>query len=120
MDGGQRSELKATVIAWKEEIMPTKDELMPHLEQLATDVSDARAALLKGELKDIKKINERLEHYCQEALELDPEEIGDVKPILDDILLDLKTFAEEVNYIQKKVEEIHRQQAEEAANNTSD
>lgn len=100
--------------------MPTKAELLSDLEGLATEVSDARAALLKGELKDIKNVNDRLEEHCQAALELEPEEAGEIKPILDEILTDLKTFAAEVNYIQKRVEEIHKQQAEEAANNTAD
>jgi hypothetical protein len=94
--------------------MPNKEEVVSAIEGMANEITAAREGLLKGEIIKMDNINERLEVACQDALELEPEDAISLRPQLDDLLEDLRTFAAEVDYIHEKVAEIHKQQAEAA------
>ena len=94
--------------------MPTKEEVVSEIEVLAAEVTAAREGLLKGQIINIPNIKERLDVTCQDAVELEPEEAISLRPQLDVLLEDLRTFAAEVAYIQEKVAAIHKQEAENA------
>jgi hypothetical protein len=92
--------------------MPTKEEVVSEIEVLAAEVTAAREGLLKGQIINIPNIKERLDVTCQDAVELEPEEAISLRPQLDVLLEDLRTFAAEVAYIQEKVAAIHKQEDE--------
>jgi len=94
--------------------MPIKEEVVSEIEVMAAEVTAAREGLMKGQIINIPNINERLDTTCQDALELEPEEAISLRPQLDSLLDDLRTFSAEVAYIQEKVAAIHKQEAENA------
>ena len=86
--------------------MALKTEIMDSLGVLAAEVTSARQALLKGELQSLENINGRIEAQCQLIVDLEPEDAADVKPTLDALLDDLRTFSDEIQYVQTKVAQI--------------
>ncbi len=94
--------------------MPTKEEVISEIEVMAAEVTAAREGLLKGQIIDIPNINGRLDATCQDVVELEPEEAISLRPQLDNLLDDLRTFSDEVAYIQENVAAIHKQQADAA------
>lgn len=86
--------------------MALKTEILDKITALDTEVTNAREGLLKGELHSLEDIHNRIEAQCQLIVDLEPEEAAEVKPNLDELLTNLRTFSEEINYVQAKVAEI--------------
>jgi len=86
--------------------MALKTEILESISGLATEVTSAREALLKGELHSLNSIHARIETQCQLIVDLEPNEAAEVKPNLDELLENLRTFSDEIAYVQAKVTEI--------------
>ena len=86
--------------------MTSKDEILAKLHDIAGELAHARESLLKGQIVPIENINARIDAECAAILEIDPDDAVEVKPVLDELLLNLQTFSEEINYVQNKVAEI--------------
>ena len=86
--------------------MALKTEILDKLNSLNVEVTSAREGLLKGELHNLEKIHDRIEEQCQRIVDLEPEEAAEVKPDLDGLLDNLRTFSAEIEYVQAKVSEI--------------
>tara|TARA_R110001606_G_scaffold283672_1_gene432130 strand:+ start:262 stop:573 length:312 start_codon:yes stop_codon:yes gene_type:complete len=90
--------------------MTSKDEILAKIDEIAGELAHARESLLKGELVPIENINARIDDQCAAILEIDPDDAITIKPALDELLLNLKTFSEEIDYVQNKVKEILAEQ----------
>lgn len=86
--------------------MALKTEILDKLSALDAEVTNAREGLLKGELHALEDIHNRIETQCQLIVDLEPEEAAEVKPNLDELLANLRTFSGEIDYVQAKVAEI--------------
>ncbi len=86
--------------------MALKTEILEKLDSLNVEVTTAREGLLKGELHALEKIHDRIEEQCQRIVDLEPDEAAEVKPNLDGLLDNLRTFSDEIQYVQAKVAEI--------------
>jgi hypothetical protein len=90
--------------------MTSKDEILAKLHDIAGEITHARESLLTGKLVPIENINARIDNECAAILEIDPDDAVALKPVLDALLLDLKTFSDEIDYVQNKVTEILAEQ----------
>ena len=86
--------------------MAEKSEILNKMAEMSQEVTVARERLLQGELITLDSIHERIEAQCQLIVDLEPEDAADVKQSLDDLLDNLRTFSEEIQYVQAKVAEI--------------
>jgi predicted component of type VI protein secretion system len=57
-------------------------------------------------LHSLDNIHDRIEAQCQSIVDLEPDEAAEVKPNLDELLENLRTFSDEIAYVQAKVAEI--------------
>jgi len=92
--------------------MASKEEIQSGLNALKTEVANAREKLLKGELIVIEDVNKRIDQHCLAIADLEPDDAIEIKPILDALLIDMKTFAQEISYVQNKVTEILAKQGD--------
>ncbi|MEX2617761.1 MAG: hypothetical protein WD767_16855 [Alphaproteobacteria bacterium] len=86
--------------------MTSKDEIVTKIQEIASELAHAREALLKGQVVPIDNINARIDDQCAAILEIDPDDAIAIKPELDELLLNLQTFSQEISYVQDKVAEI--------------
>lgn len=86
--------------------MTSKDEILANIREIAGELTHAREALLKGQVVPIENINARIDKQCAAILEIDPDDAVALKPELDELLLNLQTFSQEISYVQNKVAEI--------------
>jgi hypothetical protein len=86
--------------------MASKEDIQAGLNVLKDEVTNAREKLLKGELIVIEEVNNRIEGHCQAIAELEPDDAIEIKPLLDALLDDMQTFAQEIAYVQNKMSEI--------------
>lgn len=86
--------------------MASKDDIQAGLNTLKDEVANAREKLLKGELIVIEEVNNRIDGHCLAIAELEPDDAIEIKPVLDALLKDMQTFAQEIAYVQDKVSEI--------------
>ena len=93
--------------------MAQKTEILNSLEELAREVTHARESLLKGEIVTIENVHERIESECQAIVELEPEDAAEIRPKLDELLENLRSFSDEITYVQAKVAEILSQAGKE-------
>jgi len=92
--------------------MASKEEIQSGLSALKAEVANAREKLLKGELIVIEDVNKRIDSHCLAIADLEPDDAIEIKPILDALLADMQTFAQEISYIQNKVAEILAKQGD--------
>lgn len=90
--------------------MTSKDEILAKLHGIAGELAHARESLLKGQLVPIENVNARIDEECAAILEIDPDDAVEIKPVLDELLLNLQTFSQEIDYVQNKVAEILAEQ----------
>lgn len=91
--------------------MPAKTEIEAELAAVADMIGNARAALTRNEILEIKDVPGRMRDVADAITDLPPEEASQMRPPLVQLLADFKEFAEE---LKSKIEEI------EAANGASE
>lgn len=91
--------------------MAAKTEIEAELAAVADMIGNARAALTRNEILEIKDVPGRMRDVADAITDLPPEEASEMRPPLVQLLADFKKFAEELKL---KIEAI------EAANRTSE
>jgi len=89
--------------------MVEKSEIQAELNAVADTIGEARAALMRNEILEIRDIPERMREVANAITDLAPEDASEMRPPLMELLANFKTFAEE---LKSKIEEV------EAANST--
>lgn len=83
--------------------MVEKNELQAELAAVAETISEARAALGRNEILEIRDVPERMREVASAITDLAPEDAAEMRPPLMQLLADFKTFAEE---LKSKIEEV--------------
>jgi hypothetical protein len=83
--------------------MVEKSEIDAELVAVGNRISEARAALARNEILEIRDIPERMREVASAITDLAPEDATEMRPPLMQLLADFKTFAEE---LRSKIEEI--------------
>jgi hypothetical protein len=83
--------------------MVEKSEIEAELVAVADMISNAREALTRNEIMEIRGIPERMREVSSAITDLAPEEASEMRPPLVKLLDDFKAFAEE---LKSKIEEI--------------
>ena len=86
--------------------MKSKDEVMARPNDMSEELNQAREAILKGQIVPIDNLIERINHHCAAISEMEPDDAIEVKPTLDELLLNFQTFSQEIEYVQNKVKEL--------------
>jgi hypothetical protein len=83
--------------------MTARSEIEAELAAVADIIGNARAALMRNEILEIKDVPGRMRDVADAITELPPEDASDMRPPLVELLSDFKSFAEE---LKSKIEEI--------------
>ena len=71
----------------------TKDEILKALEALRGVVEMGKDKLEEGQYIDMEMMQAKIDETCQEIAELEPEEAGEVREPLNDLLKDLQAYS---------------------------
>ena len=71
----------------------TKDEILEALEALRGVVKMGKDKLEEGQYIDMEMMQAKIDETCQEIAELEPEEAGEVREPLNDLLEDLQAYS---------------------------
>ena len=71
----------------------TKDEILEALEALRGVVEMGKDKLEEGQYIDMEMMQAKIDETCEEIAELEPEEAGEVREPLNDLLEDLKAYS---------------------------
>ena len=71
----------------------TKDEILEALEALRGVVAMGKDKLEEGQYIDMEMMQAKIDETCQEIAELEPEEAGEVREPLHDLLKDLQAYS---------------------------
>ena len=71
----------------------TKDEILEALEALRRVVEMGKDKLEEGQYIDMEMMQAKIDETCQEIAELEPEEAGEVREPLNDLLKDLQAYS---------------------------
>ncbi len=71
----------------------TKDEILEALEALRGVVEMGKDKLEEGQYIDMEMMQAKIDETCQEIAELEPEEAGEVREPLNDLLKDLQAYS---------------------------
>lgn len=77
----------------------TKDEILETLVALRGVVEMGKDKLEEGQYIDMEMMQAKIDETCQEIAELEPEEAGEVREPLNDLLKDLKAYSAYINEI---------------------
>jgi len=83
--------------------MVERSEIEAELAAVADTIGEARAALLRNEILEIRDIPERVREVASAITDLAPEDASEMRPPLLQLLADFKTFAEE---LKSKIDQI--------------
>ena len=71
----------------------TKDEILETLVALRGVVEMGKDKLEEGQYIDMEMMQAKIDETCQEIAELEPEEAGEVREPLNDLLKDLQAYS---------------------------
>jgi len=71
----------------------TKDEILTTLESLREIVAMGKDKLEEGQYIDMEMMQAKIDETCQDIAELEPEEAGEVREPLNDLLEDLQAYS---------------------------
>ena len=71
----------------------TKDEILEALKALRGVVEMGKDKLEEGQYIDMEMMQAKIDETCQEIAELEPEEAGEVREPLNDLLKDLQAYS---------------------------
>ncbi len=77
----------------------TKDEILETLVALRGVVEMGKDKLEEGQYIDMEMMQAKIDETCQEIAELEPEEAGEVREPLNDLLKDLQAYSAYVGEI---------------------
>ena len=83
--------------------MMVKDNIQAELIAVAEMIGNARAALMRNEIVEMRDIPGRMRDVANSITDLAPEEASEMRPPLVKLLADFKEFAEE---LKSKIDEI--------------
>ena len=86
----------------------TKDEILEALEALRGVVEMGKDKLEEGQYIDMEMMQAKIDETCQEIAELEPEEAGEVREPLNDLLRDLQAYSAYIGEIEATIQCINR------------
>lgn len=92
--------------------MMTKQEILSGLNKVSETIATARDVLSRDQLMNMDGIDEEIRTIVASIADLPPEDAMEMRPVLDDLLQNFRSFSEEV---ESKISNLNKPAAAQAA-----